>query len=132
MATDWLIWGFALAAAIVAWRLFGDRVVRLLKGAIAEDIETHKNYQRQLFTREGPYYMAVEQMEAEVEPVEDLPHGGFLWRDEIFGDRKSAEEVRRRHVLEAARAFYEERDLDVRERLLAQQRMRQRFGRRGP
>jgi len=106
-------WYFILlAAAMIAWRIWGDRV----RHAFAETDRKRKAAELQsLYDRANPnshFRLSVEQINEDTQPV--LPMAGegsgFSWDGRLFSSREEAEAARWQHVLTEARGFYQDLD----------------------
>lgn len=106
-------WYFMLlAAAMIAWRIWGDRV----RHAFAEMDRRKKAAELQsMYDRANPnshFRMSVEQINEDTPPVLPLPdeQSGFSWDGRLFSSREEAEAARWQHVLSEARGFYQDLD----------------------
>ena len=106
-------WYFILlAAAMIAWRIWGDRV----RHAFAEMDRKRKAAELQsMYDRANPnshFRMSVEQINEDTPPVLPLPgeEPGFSWDGRLFSSREEAEAARWQHVLTEARGFYQDLD----------------------
>jgi hypothetical protein len=106
-------WYFILlAAAMIAWRIWGDRV----RHAFAEVDRKRKAAELQsLYDRANPnshFRLSVEQINEDTPPVLPLAGegSGFSWDGRLFSSREEAEAARWQHVLTEARGFYQDLD----------------------
>jgi hypothetical protein len=106
-------WYFILlAAAMIAWRIWGDRV----RHAFAETDRKRKAAELQsLYDRANPnshFRLSVEQINEDTPPVLPLAGegSGFGWDGRLFSSREEAEAARWQHVLTEARGFYQDLD----------------------
>lgn len=106
-------WYFILlAAAMIAWRIWGDRV----RHAFVETDRKRKAAELQsLYDRANPnshFRMSVEQINEDTPPVLPLTgeEPGFSWDGRLFSSREEAEAARWQHVLTEARGFYQDLD----------------------
>lgn len=106
-------WYFILlAAAMIVWRIWGDRV----RHAFAETDRKRKAAELQsMYDRANPnshFRMSVEQINEDTPPVLPLPgeETGFSWDGRLFSSREEAEAARWQHVLAEARGFYQDLD----------------------
>jgi hypothetical protein len=106
-------WYFILlAAAMIAWRIWGDRV----RHAFAETDRKRKAAELQsLYDRANPnshFRLSVEQINEDTPPVLPLAGEGpgFSWNGRLFPSREEAEAARWQHVLNEARGFYQDLD----------------------
>jgi len=106
-------WYFILlAAAMIAWRLWGDRI----RHAFAEMDRKRKAAELQsLYDRANPnshFRLSVEQINEDTPPVLPLAgeEPGFSWGGRQFSSREEAEAARWQHVLTEARGFYQDLD----------------------
>lgn len=95
-------WYFvALIAAMVTWRIWGERVLRALRRFEQRrrdaDLQTY-------FDRMNPnahFRQSVDQIGEQTPAVE-----GTTWNGEIYETREDAEAARWRHIITEARSFY--------------------------
>jgi len=106
-------WYFILlAAAMIAWRIWGDRV----RHAFAEmDRKRKADELQSMYDRANPnshFRMSVEQINEDTPPVLPLSgeEAGFSWDGRLFSSREEAEAARWQHVLAEARGFYQDLD----------------------
>jgi hypothetical protein len=106
-------WYFILlAAAMIAWRIWGDRV----RHAFAEMDRKRKAAELQsLYDRSNPnshFRLSVEQINEDTPPVLPVPgeEPEFSWDGHMFSSREEAEAARWQHVLTEARGFYQDLD----------------------
>jgi hypothetical protein len=106
-------WYFILlAAAMIAWRIWGDRV----RHAFAEmDRKRKADELQSMYDRANPnshFRMSVEQINEDTPPVLTLSgeEAGFSWDGRLFSLREEAEAARWQHVLAEARGFYQDLD----------------------
>jgi len=95
-------WYFvALIVAMIAWRIWGDRVVRAIRKFEQDrrdaDLQTY-------FDRMNPnahFRQSVDQIGEQTPAVE-----GTTWNGEVYESREDAEAARWRHIITEARSFY--------------------------
>ncbi len=106
-------WYFvALLLGLIAWRIWGDRVMRALRNFDQRrrdaDLQTY-------FDRMNPnahFRQTVDQISdatPAVEPfakAQDARDPRAVWNGEIYASREAAEAARWRHVITEARSFY--------------------------
>lgn len=95
-------WYFvALIVAMIAWRIWGERVVRALRSF--EQRRRDADLQA-YFDRMNPnahFRQSVDQIGEQTPPVE-----GTAWNGDVYETREDAEAARWRHIIMQARAFY--------------------------
>lgn len=105
-------WQFiALALAMIAWRIWGERV----KGALRRFDQRHRDADLQtLYDRANPnshFRQSVEQLNDDTPAIETIPgEERARWNGMDFATREEAEAARWRHVLNQARDFYQDLD----------------------
>ena len=95
-------WYFvALIVAMIAWRIWGDRVTRAIRkfeqSRRDADLQTY-------FDRMNPnahFRQSVDQIGEQTPAVE-----GTTWNGEVYESREDAEAARWRHIITEARSFY--------------------------
>ena len=105
-------WYFiALAIAMIAWRIWGERVTAALRRF---DQRRHDAELQALYDRTNPnshFRQSVEQLNDDTPPVEPTrANGQAAWNGTIFASREEADAARWRHVLSQARDFYQDLD----------------------
>lgn len=95
-------WYFvALIVAMIAWRIWGDRVTRAIRKFEQDrrdaDLQTY-------FDRMNPnahFRQSVDQIGEQTPAVE-----GTSWNGDVYESREDAEAARWRHIITEARSFY--------------------------
>jgi hypothetical protein len=109
-------WFVAALLAMVAWRMWGDRVVAALR---RHDQRRRDADLRAYFDRMNPnahFRQTVDQISEATPAVEPLTASNdrldsrVKWNDEIYATRDDAEAARWRHIITQARAFYVDLD----------------------
>lgn len=116
-------WYFILlAAAMIAWRIWGDRV----RSYFAEMEKRRKAAELQsLYDRANPnshFRLSVEQINEDTPPVVPIPgdQTAFNWDGRRYSTREEAETARWQHVLSEARGFYQDLDRTLGNRISRQ------------
>lgn len=108
-------WYFvALIVAMIAWRIWGERVMRALRRF--EQRRRDADLQA-YFDRMNPnahFRQSVDQIGEQTPPVE-----GTRWNGEVYETREDAEAARWRHIIMQARAFYIDLDRSYGNRIKA-------------
>jgi hypothetical protein len=95
-------WYFvALIVAMIAWRIWGDRVMRALQRfeQRRRDADLQAYYDR--MNPNAHFRQSVDQISEQTPAVQ-----GTTWNGEIYETRADAEAARWRHIITQARAFY--------------------------
>jgi arylamine N-acetyltransferase len=105
-------WYFiALILAMIAWRIWGERVMAALRRF--EQRRRDADLQL-LYDRTNPnshFRQSVEQLNDDTPAVEStLPNGQAVWNGTAYASRELADAARWRHVLSQARDFYQDLD----------------------
>lgn len=113
-------WYFiALALAMLAWRIWGDRV----RATISEmDRRRRASELQSMYDRANPnshFRLSVEQINEDTPPVEPVAGQQYMfhWNGNTFPSREDAEAARWQHVLAEARGFYEDLDRSLGRRI---------------
>ena len=115
LATLWPV--IVLLAAMIAWRLWGERVRRAI---VAHDQRRRDADLQAYVDRMNPnahFRQSVDQISDATPPIEPQKDGTSIWNGATYANREEAEAARWRHVMEQARKFYQDVDRANRERL---------------
>jgi hypothetical protein len=114
----WTLWPFIVAlVAMVAWRLWGDRVQRALKAHDQRRLDADLQAYVDRMNPNAHFRQSVDQINDATPPVEAQKDGTATWMDQTYATRQDAEAARWRHVVTQARDFYQDLDRTYRERL---------------
>lgn len=95
-------WYFvALIVAMIAWRIWGDRVMRAIYkfDQRRRDADLQAYYDR--MNPNAHFRQSVDHISEQTAAVE-----GVTWNGEIYESREDAEAARWRHIITEARSFY--------------------------
>lgn len=108
------LWIFVVGlAAMVAWRLWGHRVVAAVR---AHDQRRRDADLQAYVDRMNPnahFRQSVDQINDATAPVEPQKDGTAIWSGEVYASRTEAEAARWRHVITQARDFYQDLDRNL-------------------
>lgn len=106
-------WYFmALAAAMVAWRLWGGKLVARVRQMDQQRLDADRQLLSDRRNPNAHFRQSVDQINEDTPPVEEIPEspGTFRWAGTIYPSRETAEAARWNHVLVEARSFYSDLD----------------------
>jgi hypothetical protein len=113
------LWPFVVALlAMVAWRIWGDRVVRAVRAHDQRRRDADLQAYADRMNPNAHFRQSVDQISDATPPVEPQKDGTANWNGQTFSSREEAEAARWRHVMTEARAFYQDVDRANRERLM--------------
>lgn len=108
--------------AMVAWRIWGDRVVRAVR---AHDQRRRDADLQAYVDRMNPnahFRQSVDQINEATPPVEPQKNGTAIWSGQTYATRDEAEAARWRHVITQARDFYQDLDRNLGHKIRGPQR----------
>ncbi len=112
------LWPFvALLVAMIAWRLWGDRVTRAVKAHDQRRLDADLQAYADRMNPHAHFRQSVDQISEATPPVEPQKDGTAKWNGQTYVTREDAETARWRHVMTEARSFYQDVDRANRERL---------------
>jgi hypothetical protein len=106
-----------LLAAMVAWHLWGARLIRAVKAHDQRRIDADLQAYADRMNPNAHFRQSVDQIGDVTPPVEPHKDGTATWNGQTFASLEEAEAARWRHVMTEARAFYQDVDRANRERL---------------
>ena len=105
------LWYFvAVMLAMIAWRLWGDRIKRALKAHDQRRLDADLQAYVDRMNPNAHFRQSVDQINDATAPIEPQSDGTTNWNGQAFETREDAETARWRHVMTQARDFY--KDLD--------------------
>lgn len=105
------LWIFVVVLiAMVAWRLWGDRVVRAVRAHDQRRRDADLQAYADRMNPNAHFRQSVDQFNDATPPVEPQKDGTARWNGQTYATREDADTARWRHVITQARDFY--RDLD--------------------
>jgi hypothetical protein len=114
-ATLWPI--IALLGAMIAWRLWGDRVKRAAQAHDQRRRDAELQAYADKMNPNAHFRLSVDQINDGTPAIERQKDGTATWNGETYATSEEAELARWRHVINEARAFYQDVDRANRERL---------------
>lgn len=112
------LWPFvALLVAMIAWRLWGDRVTRAVKAHDQRRLDADLQAYADRMNPNAHFRQSVDQISEATPPIEPQKDGTATWNGQTYATREEAEAARWRHVMTEARSFYQDVDRANRERL---------------
>jgi hypothetical protein len=117
------LWYFvAILVAMVAWRLWGDRVVRAVRAHDQRRRDAVLQAYVDLMNPNAHFRQSVDQINDATAPIEPHADGTASWMDQSFATREEAETARWRHVITQARDFYQDLDRNLGHKIKGPQR----------
>ncbi len=117
------LWIFvAVLIGMVAWRIWGDRVVRAVR---AHDQRRRDADLQAYVDRMNPnahFRQSVDQINDATAPIEPQKNGTAIWNGQTYASRDEAEAARWRHVITQARDFYQDLDRNLGHKIRGPQR----------
>ena len=100
----------ALLIAMIAWRLWGERVRRALRAHDQRIKDAELQAYADRMNPNAHFRQSVDQISDETSAVEPQKDGTAKWNGETFQTREEADAARWRHVMTQARNFYQDLD----------------------
>ncbi|MFM9863506.1 MAG: hypothetical protein ACKVRO_07855 [Micropepsaceae bacterium] len=117
------LWLFvAVLIGMVAWRLWGDRVVRAVRAHDQRRIDADLQAYVDRMNPNAHFRQSVDQLNETTPPIELRKDGSIIWMDQEFETREEAEAARWRHVVTQARDFYHDLDRNLGHKIRGPQR----------
>jgi hypothetical protein len=108
------LWYFvAVLVAMVAWRLWGDRVKRALRAHDQRRLDADLQAYVDRMNPNAHFRQSVDQINEATAPIEPQQDGTTNWNGVMFSTREEAEAARWRHVVTQARDFYQDLDRNL-------------------
>lgn len=107
---------------MVAWRLWGDRVVRAVRAHDQRRIDADLQAYVDRMNPNAHFRQSVDQINDATPPIEAQKDGTIMWDGETFSTREEAEAARWRHVVTQARDFYQDLDRNLGHKIRGPQR----------
>ncbi len=119
----WTLWPFVVALlAMVAWRLWGERVKRALKAHDQRRLDADLQAYVDRMNPNAHFRQSVDQINDATTPIEPQKDGTAIWNGEPYATREEAEAARWRHVMTEARSFYQDVDRNLGHKIRGPQR----------
>lgn len=109
----------ALLLGMVAWRIWGERVMRAIRTFDQRRRDADLQAYVDRMNPNAHFRQSVDQISEATPPIEPRANGGASWNGETFETREEAEAARWRHVMTQARAFYIDLDRSYGNRIKA-------------
>lgn len=108
------LWYFvAVLLAMIAWRLWGDRIKRALNAHDQRRLDADLQAYVDRMNPNAHFRQSVDQINDATAPIEPQSDGTTNWNGQAFETREQAEAARWRHVMTQARDFYQDLDRNL-------------------
>ena len=119
----WTLWPFVVALlAMVAWRLWGERVRSALRAHDQRRRDADLQAYADRMNPNAHFRQSVDQINDATPPVEPRKDGTATWNGDTYATREDADAARWRHVITEARAFYQDVDRNLGHKIRGPQR----------